>query len=130
MQDPDVQEKCQVNSQTKFKRGYFYSVKNLAKIHFDSSYELQALKLLENDDNVIHFERCKIGIDYIYKEKQRKYFPDFSVTYYDETQKIIEIKPENLLKLEKIRAKLSAATLFYKPTDISFELWTEPSLNL
>ena len=40
-----------------YKHGDFYSEKNNATIHYESSYELQALKILETDPEVISFKR-------------------------------------------------------------------------
>ena len=130
MQNPDICNKAQSHQNRSFKKGYFFSAKNDKEIRYDSSYELRALELLEQNIDVTSFERCKDSIKYVLDNKAHRYFPDIIVTYANNSRYVIEVKPNYLLKEPEIIAKSQAAISFYSQQNISFEIWTEANLNL
>jgi len=107
--------------QKKYLNGYFWSLKNNKEIYFGSSYELEALKALEKNDNIKKFDRCPYKIKYIFKDKKKRYFPDFLVN----DSEIIEIKAEWELTTEQFLAKKLAAEQFVNENNLKFTIWTE-----
>ena len=103
--------------------------KNNSSIVYDSSYELSAMEIFENDLNVYVYNRCRIKIPYELDGTNHYYFPDFLVNYFSK-QKIIEVKPVKFLNSPKNLSKFAAARKYCAQNNIEFEVWTEKDLNL
>ncbi len=115
----------------KHKNGVFYSHKNKASIHYDSSYELAAFRILENDADVVSYGRCKFSIAYYdFDGNQRRYIPDILAVYLDGSKRIIEVKPEGLLQDSGNIAKFDAAERYCNEAIIEFSVWTQKELGL
>lgn len=126
------------------KRGSFYSLKNQKGIKYDSSYEKKAFELLEEDENVLTFDRCNFYIPYIFETKNRKYVPDIFVTYRNGEKGVIEVKPKYLVsessevdkfKLIKTlyqenKEKIQAGKDYCTKNSFLYLLWTESDLGL
>ena len=108
-------------------RGTYSSIKG-GKIKYDSSYELQAYKLLDQLSTVKSYSRCNFCIEYEIDKKTRRYIPDILVTYNDSTQQVIEIKPERLVEDEVNQAKFASAETYCAANDLDFVVWTENKL--
>ena len=74
-----------------YKKGYFYSNKLQKSIWYDSSYELAALNIFENDKNIVNFGRNKISIKYQHNGSIRNTLPDFFIETVDKNKTIIEV---------------------------------------
>lgn len=94
-------------------------------VRYRSSWELQAYKKLDIDETVVTYSTEKIRIPYIYQDQERTYYPDLLILYVDESMKLIEIKPTELLLHPQNQAKFSAAKSLYD----NFEVWTESDLE-
>ncbi|MCK5601985.1 TnsA endonuclease N-terminal domain-containing protein [Candidatus Pacearchaeota archaeon] len=111
-----------------YNTGYHYSPKNQEDIWYDSSYELQAYKLLDQLSIVKSYSRCNFCIEYEIDKKTRRYIPDILVTYNDNTHQVIEIKPERLVEDEVNQAKFASAKTYCAANDLDFVVWTENKL--
>lgn len=105
---------CIHKGDSKYKQGKFYSKKNNTEVIFRSTYELGYFHILEQDDNVIAYIVEPFEIAYIFDGRKRKYWPDIMVLYRDGSVKIIEIKPVQMLKFRKVKAKATAARQYIK----------------
>ena len=110
------------------KRGVFYSQKNQKEIKYESSYELQTYQKLEQDERVKNYDRCRFSIDYMFKDGIHKYIPDIHVMYIDNTEEIIEVKPEYLLEDNQNVAKFKAAKEYCKKNSLKFNVWIEKEI--
>lgn len=107
------------------KKGLFYSNKNQKEIKYDSGLEFKILQKLEQDEKVKSYGRCKFSIDYTFKDGLHKYIPDIDVIYTDNTEEIVEIKPEYMLKDEKNIAKFKFAKQYCIKNGATFKILTE-----
>lgn len=115
------------NPSSHHKKGYFYSDKMQHNIWYDSSYELNLLESLENNDEIIFFRRNKIKIPFLYHGEIRNTIPDFYLENKNGQKLIVEVKPKRRIgKREKI--KIKACCFFFKNTEIDFKVYTESKL--
>lgn len=103
-----------VEGDSKYKQGKFFSKKNNREVIFRSTYELGYFHILEADKSVIGYVVEPFEIAYFFEGRKRKYWPDIMVLYADGSMKIIEIKPADMLKFRKVRAKAAAAREYLK----------------
>lgn len=113
------------NRNTSFITGWFNSLKNNSKLFFQSSYELLAYIMLENDKDVIKYGRCKFSIPYILGGEAHIYIPDIMVEYIDISKSILEIKPEVKLDDEMNIAKFIALEKYCIENLLSYKIITE-----
>lgn len=112
-----------------YKQGWFISKKNKCKLYYQSSYELKAFKKLEKNKNIIKYGRLGFSIPYFYNKEEKNYIPDLLITYKNNKQSILEIKPEERLKEKQIVQKTNAAINFCKQNNLKFLIWTEKNLK-
>lgn len=141
------------------KQGYYepkhpekYVGKNINKVRFMSSWELNFMHFLDNNPNILRWSSESIAIPYIKPTDSRvhKYYPDFWVEYKnkagDVIHEIIEIKPDSQIRppkrvgkrkktqiTEQVMyainvAKWSACQQFCNKYKIKFRLVTEKHL--
>lgn len=110
------------------KSGHFESIK-AGKVHYRSSYELAAYKLLDADANVITFFVEPFGIPYSLNNNKHTYYPDLLIKYIDK-ELLVEIKPANRVNEAINIEKFSAAIKYCSASDMSFEVWTETELQI
>jgi hypothetical protein len=115
------------NPFTKTKRGWYFSKIFQKELYYQSSYELQFIKLCESSGIVLGIDRCHFKVPYEF-EIERNYIPDFVVTYLDGLQTIIEIKPNSLTNLEINKAKELGLMLFCIGKGLTYEIVTEDVL--
>lgn len=74
---------------SRFKKGYYFSIKSGIQEFYESSYELKRMIELDEDENVISWtKKHKIRIPYLFDNKNKNYVPDFLIEY--ENFKILE----------------------------------------
>jgi len=117
-----------INPVTRGLSGYFYSKKNKRKLWYRSSYELQAYKILEQLSKVAKYESEPFYIPYKFQGIERNYTPDILITYDDDSQELIEVMRENMLKDRQRIAKAKAAKKYCKKDGMNFFIWTEREL--
>ena len=112
--------------------GYFKSFKNDRQIAFESILERNFFLVLEFNNQVIQYEEQPITI---YHQnncgEKRKYTPDALVTYFDNTQKLIEVKyDDELQNKEEVREKLSLAKVHINENlNLDLEIFTDKNLD-
>lgn len=114
-----------------FTTGFFYSDKNQQSLYYRSSYELKAYELLEADESIMSYESEPFTIPYIDEDGiKRRYIPDILVTPYNSKQKLIEVKPRELLSVIRNQLKIKSAKKYCEANNLCFEVWTEQELSL
>jgi hypothetical protein len=114
-------------------QGYFYSAKSDEEIYHNSSYELRAYQLLEVDEKVKFYDRCKFCIKYFNPRVNgiRRYLPDIHIIYAnDGSQEIIEVKPDYLVNDPINQAKFKSAIPYCNERGWKFSIWTEKELKI
>lgn len=80
-----------------------------------SSWERSLCKYLDSNESIVAWASESIGIPYMYRGKQRRYFPDFFVKTKDKwgniTRHIIEVKPSKECKPPQKKGKKKYQTL-------------------
>jgi len=110
--------------------GIFYSNKTGKDLRYDSSYELKALQMMENNSDILFFDRCHFSIPCKYNDSQHQYIPDFLVTYFSGEIKLIEVKPKKLLCSPETIGKFRAAINYCEEENFIYEIWTEIELDI
>lgn len=110
-------------------KGVFYSEKNKKEIKYESSFELQAIQILEKQDNVLLYDRCGFYVKYKLGNSSRRYIPDLYVVYTDKPIEIIEVKPLWALASEMNIAKFKAAEEYCNKRALLFKVWTEKEME-
>jgi len=83
-----------------YKRGFYLG------LYYRSSYELEFIKLCEkNNIKIESAENKTFRCPYVLNNKKRMYYPDF---YLPDYNIVIEIKPESMLNLDEVQAKIHA----------------------
>ena len=87
-----------------------------------SSYELQMMKKLDEDNNVKYWTKNhKIRIQYLLNGHDHIYIPDFLVVYKNENKEIIEVKGY-IYNKEKYEAKNIACKNYCNENNMSFKI--------
>lgn len=115
---------------SQFKTGVHHSERFNTDIKYQSGYELIAYTLLDLREDVKAYRRSEDAIPYILADGKHNYIPDIHVVWADDTQTVIEIKPEFMMCDPVVIAKHQAAALHYDSLSIQFEVWTEEQLGI
>lgn len=93
-------------SSRKYKRGNYVSEIFNKTFHFDSSWERFFIQEMEKSTirkDIITFDRCKESVEYVKDDGSRhRYLPDFDILLKNGTRVIVEIKPINILKKDRV----------------------------
>ncbi len=89
-------------------RAKFVSQKNRRMVRCESLLEMQFLYLAEFARDVLTFDEQPITISYRLNGRKRRYTPDFCLHWRDGQQWFVEVKPHELLALEKNQEKFAA----------------------
>lgn len=113
------EDRINFNTHSKYKKGYYISIKDNKKKWYDSSYELSRMKQLDIDDNVKEWGKNTIKIKYIGEDqKEHIYTPDLFIKYNNGIEVIEEIKgrmtKKDILKMEAAIPFLKSMNLQYK----------------
>lgn len=117
-------------SEQRGKAGVFHSQKNGKWIPTGSRYEYIRMNQLENDPDVLSFDRCGDRIPYDFNGKIHFYIPDLMVKYKDGTVIIEEIKPDHQIAMDVNQIKAAAAQKFYAERNIDFRFITQTDIGL
>lgn len=100
------------------------------KVYFRSSYEKKAYLKLDEDDNVKTYKTESVTTEYFNPEKNinSTYLIDLLIEYKDGSKKLVEVKPEQWLKDDIIKAKIESGNKKAQSLNIPFEVWTEMNL--
>jgi len=112
------------------KRGEFFSKKNDIIFCYRSSFELQAMNMLEEMKNIVYYHYEPFRISYYKNNIKRQYVPDFLLGYKDGSTKLIEVKPLDKLLNEDTLLKKKYAEKYCIDNKITrgYEIWTETML--
>lgn len=106
------------------KRHKFFSNKNNKEFIVKSTYELSAIKILENDNDVLNYQYEPFNIPY---DENHSTIPDFLVEYKNK-KVLIEVKPQNCIKLWNNKIKIEAMKKYCRNNNLLFKLWTEKNI--
>lgn len=102
-------------------RGKHHSSKMFKMIPWESTLERDFIKLLDFDETIESFHFQPLQIDFLYKGKRRKYFPDFLVQRKNGKRYIYEVKafskinePNNIIKFQAGHRYCSENDMIYK----------------
>jgi len=100
------------------------------RVYFRSSYEKKAYLKLDDDDTVETYKVESMTTEYFNPDKKinSTYLIDLLIEYKDGSKKLVEVKPEQWLKDEVIKAKIEAGNKKAQSLNIPFEVWTEMNL--
>lgn len=113
-------------------RGSYYSFKNDCELPYQSSYEMQAFRILDNMTAVFGFQRCPFRIPYKWPDgTAHRFVPDILVEWHDGMLEVIEVKSEHPFEGPEVLAlKLEAGEKYCHKKGILFNVWTENELGL
>ncbi len=101
-----------------FKRGYYTSIKTGIEEFYASGLELQRMKELDKDMNVIKWtKKHHIVIKYEY-DRLRRYIPDFLIQYKNKI--VLEETKGRIFDQEKLNLKIEAAKIYCSNNNIEF----------
>ncbi len=90
----------------KFHEGYINSKKNGGQqMHYRSSWERDVYVCLENLREVASYKVESFPVEYYWKGRKKRYFPDLFVTFTNGKHEVWEVKPDNQKQLEVNKAK-------------------------
>jgi len=92
----------------KFHEGYINSQKNGQQMHYRSSWERDVYICLENLSEITNYKVESFPVEYYWRGKRKRYFPDILVAFKDDHYEVWEIKPDNQKHLEMNQAKWAA----------------------
>jgi len=111
-------------STNKYTRKHYHtSSKSAGPVHADSSYELRASIILDQDPQILHYEdhQCFISND-----GQTRIF-DFLATCKNGDKKLIEVKP--YARLKQFEKQIQDNKDYAEKMGWIFEIWTEKELG-
>jgi hypothetical protein len=89
-----------------YKEGYINSPKNGGKqMHYRSGWERDVYICLENLSEIVGYKVESFPVEYYWRGKGKRYFPDLFVSFVDGHHEVWEIKPSNQKELEMNKAK-------------------------
>jgi hypothetical protein len=93
-------------NKTKFHKGYINSNKNGGQqMHYRSSWERDVYVCLENWSEVTGYKVESFPVEYYWRGRRKRYFPDLFVVFKDGHIEVWEVKPDNQKELEINKAK-------------------------
>lgn len=110
------------------KKGVLSGLKRCARPSepYDSAWERDYMALLESDNTIRRWERCRsLRIPYIKADGKRgRYNPDFIVERKDGTKELHEVKGGHLLTNDETKRKLAAGQAFCRQRGMIFKVIT------
>ena len=103
-------------------RGTYEPIKCSSPCHYRSSWELELMRKLDDDEEVISWEYEPISISYTIDGVERRYIPDFIVNTAGGTL-MIEVKPATLSDTSVNAAKREAAMAYCDEFGFSYREW-------
>jgi len=112
-----------------YKTGYIHLVRLDCQLHYRSSYEMLALILLDQKEEVVKIDVETVYIPYVNRRCIKVYTPDLLVTLDDGKKILIEIKPNAFVNSFDVQKKIDAGIAWTEDNDITFCIWTEDILH-
>lgn len=109
--------------------GYFASLKMGRLIPWESSLELDQIKLLETDGQVQSFWAQPEKVEYPFGDTFRKYYPDFRVLLRSGAANIVEVKYSTDIATPENRGKYRAIADHYLSQGQVFRVATEREIR-
>ena len=111
--------------------GHFISNKNNGvSLYYQSSYELRAFEILEQDPLVMCYVPHPFSISYIFNGIEKRYIPDLLISYISGDQLLMEVKARWEINTPRNLVKFAAAQLYCQEHGLVFSVWTEKDLGL
>jgi len=104
------------------RRKHYHQSPKAGCIYCDSSYELKAALLLDEDDDVMFYES-----QLPFQGKEHKRRMDFFVHLKDGSKKMVEVKPEK--RISQFQEQINDNEVHAKENGYGFEIWTERELG-
>jgi hypothetical protein len=104
---------------------YYFSKKNDRTLYYHSTWELASFKILEQLNIIKSYDRCRFFIPYELEGKTKNYIPDIIVTYQDDSQEVIEIKPNCFVNHPINLAKIESLKKYCNERGLKLGIWTE-----
>lgn len=105
---------------------------NVNKIIYRSMWERRFMIYCDKSPHIHTWSSEELAIPYVYKGKQRTYYPDFVITYTDKhgniRHTIIEIKPHYQCKWAQNHSKWEHAICYANTHNYEFKVLTEREL--
>lgn len=125
--DIEYQRSLINNITGKYEHGYYESIKG-GLCCYRSSWELQYIKFLDDNDECLEFKSEPLRLRYKWDDDTTHYYvPDFLVTYKSGIE-LIEIKPSSQIDDEVNQWKFNAARLYCNKLGWKFKIITENEL--
>ena len=117
-----------------YKTGVHVSVKCVSLVKYRSGWELTVCLFLDQDPTVVEYGYECLTIPYISNNltgKIRLYYPDFLITYTDNSRKLVEVKRKDKLADRLVVKKAKAAIEWCREQKIKtqFEFWTNITIE-
>lgn len=106
----------------RFRRYHYHMSPKAGIVYCDSSYEIKAALILDDDKDVLFYE-TQIQFD----GASKKRFLDFMTTYASKGKVIIEVKPK--LRLMQFEEQIKDNREYALSNGYGFEIWTEIELG-
>ena len=98
-------------------------------VFYRSSFEARAFQILDMDTRVVTYKTEPVRIPYRKPGKKlSSYLPDLLVTYKDDTNVLVELKPKWALRTGLVKRKIKAGKKYASQQNLKFEVWTEDHL--
>ena len=97
-------------------------------VYCRSSYEKQAVNLLNSYESVLTIKAEALRISYTIEGVRRFYIPDFLVSTIEDDLYLIEVKPKSQVDEKENQIKFAAAREYAKKHNMIFLIWTEDVL--
>jgi len=110
-------------SNLRFRRYHWHTSKKAGTVYLDSSYELKAALILDNDDDILFYELHQEFLN----ESGRKRITDFLVTYKSGKKKLIEIKPAR--RICQFTEQIEDNKKYAFSNGYDFQIWSEKELG-
>lgn len=111
------------NKNLRYRRRYYHNSPKAGTIYCQSSYEIKAALILDEDNDVVTYKSQIPFKNHLNKKR----FSDFLVTYQNSIQKIIEVKPGK--RVEAFESQIGDNQKHAKANNYLFEVWTEKELG-
>ena len=110
-------------SNLRFRRYHWHNSNKAGTVYLDSSYELKAALMLDDDNEIIFYELHQE----FFTEDGRRRITDFIVTFKSGAKKLIEIKPARRIK--QYTEQIEDNRQYALSKGYGFEIWSESHLG-
>lgn len=110
-------------------RGYLNSKKCDEMVAWESLLEKDFIKVLDFDPAIEKIQSQPIKIEYRYKGKLHKYYPDFLAVTNEKYFVLYEVKPEDKIDDEKNKIKFEVGKIYCEKKGWKFKVVTEKDIR-